>query len=246
MRKKRGSSRYYILFICIIFSLVAVGSGLKYLIKNLNILQIQSVTISGNRNLETEFLTNISQDFLGKNLYEISKTDVLKKYSNINRIKDISISRKLPNKLEITIEEKKGYMYLCSKEGELFPLTKDYEILDNTQYFHNEILPVISSDIPQNELIIGEKISSAWLQEVYSIAEVLSECNLFDDISEFYRSSGEIVLVQSPIGFRIVLGQGDLKEKLERYKLLRDNRSFAKDSYIDLRFENKLIERPGV
>jgi cell division protein FtsQ len=246
MRKKRGSSRYYIYFICIIFLLVASASGVKYLLKNLDILQIKSVTIDGNQNLETEFLTNISQDFLGKNLYEISKNEVLEKYSNINRIKDVSITRKLPDKLVINLVEKKGYMYLRTKEGTLFPLTKELEVLDNTQYFRNEILPVISSDLAADDLQVGEKISDAWIAEVYEIAAVLSECDLFDDVSEFYQRDGELILVQSPIGFRIILGQGDLTEKLQRYKLVRDNRSFAKDSYIDLRFENKLIERPGV
>lgn len=243
MKKKRGSSRYYILFIFLVVLLVSSTFGIKHLVRNLNFLQIKSIMVIGNKNLETEFLTNIMKDFIGENLFEVSKDDILIKYQNINRIADISISRKVPDKLVLNITEKIGYLYLKTTEGELFPITKNREILDNTQIFESEILPVVQTDFSSNDIHLGMKIDDEWLDEVYSLTEILDLFNVTEDISEIYyeNEQNELILVQSSIGCRIIPGKEDLHQKIKRYKFLRDSGSFSKDSYIDLRFENKLI-----
>jgi cell division protein FtsQ len=246
MRKKRGSSRYYILFIFILILVVSSFSGVKYLLQNVDFFQIKFVEVIGNKNLEREFLSNISKDFIGKNLFKVSQEDIMQKYKNINRIKSIEVSRKLPNKLLIKITEKSGYLYIKSVEGELFPITKDKEILDNTRYFNSEILPVVTTNFPTKELEVGKIIKDEWINQIFSITEKLIELELLEDISEFYQNNDEIILVQSPIGYRIIPGTKDLIKKFKRYKFIRDNRSFSRNDCIDLRYENKLIIGTGV
>ncbi len=246
MRKKRGSSRYYIFFIFILMIIVSSFSGIKYLLQNIDFFQIKYVEVIGNKNLEKEFLSNISKDFIGKNLFKVSPEDIMQKYRNINRIKSIEVSRKLPNKLRIKISEKTGYLYVKSLEGEIFPITKDKEILDNTQYFDSEILPIVTTDLSSEELIVGQIIADDWIDQIFFMTEKLNELELLEDVSEFYRENGEIVLVQSPIGYKIVPGTGDLITKFKRYKFIRDNRSFSRNDYIDLRYDKKLIIGTGV
>lgn len=246
MRKKRGSSRYYIFFMFILILLVSAFIGIKHLVQNVPFFSIKAVNIKGNVNLETEFLTNISKDFIGQNLFKVSETDVLEKYHNINRISDITVARKFPNKLVIKIEEKTGYFYIKTIEGELFPITKNREILSNNQLFESEVLPIIDTKISEQDFEIGEVISSDWITEVYTTAKILAQIDLFDDISEYYIVKDELVMVQNPIGYRIIPGKGEIKEKMKRYKFIRDNRSFEKESFIDLRFDDKLVVRAGV
>jgi len=246
MRKKRGSSRYYILFVFIVVLLVSSFVGIKYLVQNIDFFQIKDVQVQGNRNLETEFLSNISQDFIGQNLFKVSPGDIMLKYSNINRIKSISVSRKLPDRLQIKIEEKSGYFYIRSMEGELFPITKNREILDNTQFYDNEILPIVTTYLLSEELAAGLFVNDTWIETVFEMAAELNEIGLLEDVSEFYQENDEVVLVQTPIGYRIVPGKGELTEKFKRYKFIRDNRSFSRNDYIDLRYNNKLIIGTGV
>jgi len=112
VRKKRGSSRYYILFIFLVILLGSSAFLIKILVRNLDFLQVKTILVTGNENLETEFLANIMKDFIGENLFEVSKEDVLPKYQNINRISDISLSRKFPDKLVLKVKEKYGYLYI--------------------------------------------------------------------------------------------------------------------------------------
>ena len=246
MRKKRGSSRYYILFIFFAIVLFSSACGIKYLVKNLDFFKIEKIIICGNKNLETEFLSNIMKDLIGKNLFDISKDDILPKYQNIIRIDDVSMKRKLPNKLVIKISEKVGYLYIKTREGELFPIAKDKVILDNTQVYENEILPIVQTDISIKELNFGQKLENEWLDRVFALSDVLQQKNMMDDISEIYYKNEEIYLVQATIGYRIIPGKDNLEQKFGRYLVLRDNRNFSKNNIVDLRFEDKLIVKPGV
>ena len=246
MKKKRsGSSRYFFFFLVLVVLIYGIYIGINSLFTKLNLFKVKSITISGNENLETEFLKNICNDFINLNLYSISKRDVLKKYENIVRIDGIKVSRIFPNKLKIEITEKKGEFFFRTENGIIFPIDKNRVVLDNVNFYENEVLPVIGTKIPDADIVIGQKIENVFIEEIFSLKKKLAnvDSDFINSISEFYLKVENLIFVNANIGYKIVFGKNEIEEKLKKLIFLEQNRTFEKGSTIDLRFKDQLVIR---
>lgn len=246
MKKKRsGSSRYFFFFLVLIVLIYGAYIGINSLFTKLDLFKVKYIKISGNVNLETDFLKNICNDFINMNLYSISKKDVLKKYENIVRIEGIKVSRIFPNKLKIEISEKRGVFFLRTERGIIFPIDKNRVVLDNVNFYENEVLPVIGTKIPDAEIIIGKRIENVLIEKIFFLREKFANVDpdFINSISEFYLKDENLIFVNANIGYRIVLGENEIEEKLKRLIFLEQNRTFEKGTIIDLRFKDQLVIR---
>ena len=78
-KKRRGSSRYFVVFIFLIILLFGGFIGIKRLIQSIGYFNIEKIEVVGNNILETDFLLNLCNDLIGENLFSVSKKDILKK-----------------------------------------------------------------------------------------------------------------------------------------------------------------------
>ena len=244
-KKRSGSSRYFIFFLVLIVLIYTLYVGINSLFMRLDIFKIKYIKIIGNENLETSFLKNLSNDFINLNLYSISKRDVLMKYENVVRIDDIKVSRIFPNKLKIVISEKKGEFFFRTKNGTIYPIDKNRVVLDYEKCYEHEVLPVIGTKIPNAEIVPGKKIENILIEEIFSLKEKFADVDpdFINNISEFYIKNENLILVNANIGYRIVLGNDEIEEKLKRFIFLEQNRTFEKGTVIDLRFKDQLVIR---
>ena len=246
MKKKRsGSSRYFFFFLVLIVLIYGAYIGINSLFTKLDLFKVKYIKISGNVNLETDFLKNICNDFINMNLYSISKKDVLKKYENIVRIEGIKVSRIFPNKLKIEISEKRGVFFLRTERGIIFPIDKNRVVLDNVNFYENEVLPVIGTKIPDDEIIIGQKIENVLIEKIFSLRKKFANVDpdFINSISEFYFKDENLIFVNANIGYRIVFGDNEIEEKLKKLIFLEQNRTFERGTTIDLRFKDQLVIR---
>jgi cell division protein FtsQ len=246
MKKKRsGSSRYFFFFLVLIVLIYGAYIAINSLFTKLDLFKVKTITISGNENLETEFLKNLSNDFINLNLYSISKKDVLKRYENIVRIDGIKVSRIFPNKLKIEINEKKGEFFFRTETGIIFPIDKNRIVLDNVNFYENEILPVIGTKIPDDEIIIGQKIENILIEKIFFLRKKFANVDpdFINTISEFYLKDKNLIFVNANIGYRIVFGDNEIEEKLRKLIFMEQNRTFERGTTIDLRFKDQLVIR---
>lgn len=247
-RKRSGSSRYFIYFIAAMLVVTGFIWGLRSIFTRLSFFEIDHISIEGNLNLETEFLENLAHDFLKQNLYATSKRDILKKYDNIIRIKDISITRIFPNKIRLTIHERSGKFFVKNLEGLVIPIDNDRIILDHEAFYGNENLPVIEIDYPAEAIVVGKKIENEFVEKIFAFCADVEKVypEFINNISEFYEDKDEIFLVEANLGYRIVFGEDELLDKVKRYKFLEQNRTFERGKIVDLRFKNQLVIRSEV
>ena len=244
-RKKRGSSRFYLLYIFIVFLLAIGFLGVRALFQKLSYFDIRSISVSGNINLEKDFLVSFVKEYLGSNLYRVSKMEIEKKYENIIRIKSLKVKKIFPNKLKIVIRERVGEFFLKTVEGELFPVDSEKTVLDNENFYEKENLPLIDTNIKRDSLWFGEIVGNEFVDSVYSLCHRIKAVNsdFLDDISEIYQEDGDIYFIEMERGYKIVFGEDNLEDKLNQFTLLEENRTFEKGTIVDLRFKNILIVR---
>jgi cell division protein FtsQ len=244
-KKKSGSSRYFVLLI-FLFSILFFGfQGLNRLFRNLDYFNIEKIEIAGNQILETDFLLNISLDLIGKNILTVSKREIIAKYENISRIKRIRIKKILPRKLLIKFEERNAIFLVKTVSGQLFPVDGEGVYLDNLNFDIREVLPVVNTQLRSENIVSGSSSEDKFLLEVIDLYYEIrnTDNDFFEKISEIYENNGEICLIELENGFQIILGSGDITDKVNRYNFVEQNRKFEKNSVIDLRFKDKLIVR---
>lgn len=244
-RKRSGSSRYFVYFVFAISLILAIFWGMRSIFTHMSFFQIDHISIKGNENLETEFLENLALDFMGLNLYATSKRDILKKYENIIRIKDISVTRIFPNKIKIKVIERTGKFFIKTIDGNIFPIDNDRIALDNDTFYLNENLPIITVNDSSYTINVGHEYKDDFVEKVFAFcAEFQVQYPEFiNNISELYEKNNEIYLVEANTGYRIVFGEDELSDKIMKFKVLEQNRTFEQNKIIDLRYKNQLVIR---
>ncbi|MFC1887244.1 cell division protein FtsQ/DivIB [Candidatus Cloacimonadota bacterium] len=244
-KKKRGSSRYFVLIVFLAAVMFFGFHGLRKLFRTLDFFNIEKIEITGNRILETDFLLNISLDLIGRNMLTVSKREVIGKYENIYRIKKIVIKKRLPRKLIINFEERSAIFQVTTVSGDLFPIDGEAVFLESESYDIREALPIVNTGLNQEDVVPGSICKDEFLLNAIDLYyEIKStDSDFFTRISQIYLEDEEIYFVELNSGFKIVLGSGDIADKIRKYNFVESNRKFEKNSIIDLRFKDKLIVR---
>lgn len=242
-RKRRGNSRYYLLFFSIALAIFLSGKGLALLLNRVDIFKINRIEITGNVNLEKEFLQKLVTDFYGQNLYAISRQDVMERYANIVRIHDTKVRRSFPDKLKIEITESLGKYFAKTTNGSLIAVDEKLLILDSDNFYKYDILPILHTTLSADSLQIGSKISNRDFLQMTELFTNLEQSGVqfTSNISEMYVENEEVVIVAASTGHKILFGAGNYPDKLERYMFLESNNGFDSESTIDLRFKDRLV-----
>lgn len=247
IKKRRGNSRFFAIFFIALLTLCGLYYGLIELLKQADIFDVKTIEIVGNQNLTKEFLLKVVSDYQNRNLFSFSKREIRNEYENIVRIKQIKVTKILPNKLRIRVLERKGIFYIKTLDGKFIPIDREKMLLDYRNFYYAEDLPVISWNVYSSQLHVGRKVASPYIDYIFNLYENISEFDrsFIDNISEIYKKENQVYIVDNEVGCRILLGEGDLKRKLYRYKFLKNNQGIEKNAVVDLRFANQVITRKG-
>ncbi len=173
--------------------------------------------------------------FLGKNIFSISKEQILGELSS-PRIYDCKLKKTYPNTIVVTPLYLEDYFLLKTKNY-YTPLSKNKVVLEFQNY---SPVPIINVNLPRYSL--GDTIDNPKIDEIYSLyAEILSNDPEFAKlISEFFYDNGKLYFIKSnPINY-ICLGSGDILSKIKKLKSLEKSIDL-KNKMIDLSFKKQLI-----
>lgn len=243
-RKKRGNSRYFVLFIVTGLLFIAIIGVLQHFVRQMSFFNIEHISISGNKNLNVSFMEEMAYDFIGKNIFSVYPQNIAAKYENIVRIKEVKVSRVLPNRLRINITERVGFVYLNTQEGSLVPIDKKLVILDNKGFYLSEDLPIIHTNIPQELLIPGTFVDDEFITSVVVFHEKISNTKIdCRAISEYYLEDGNLYMIETNTAARICLGEDNFCDKLDKLEFIWGNVSLEPYHAIDLRYKNQVVLR---
>ncbi|HOD55590.1 MAG TPA: FtsQ-type POTRA domain-containing protein [Candidatus Cloacimonadota bacterium] len=244
-RKKRGSTRYLVLFIFI----TALFSGLWYtltlFLKDMEYFNIEKIEIVGQKNLDPAFLQNVSKDYIGMNIFKVKKQDVIRKYESIVRVKKAKVSRRYPSTLKVEIQERTGMLYVKTSDGDFFPIDSEFIVLDKADFYFSEDIPLVSLNMQKSKIHLGEKLNDHNLKLIMALHQTIMKIDksFVNSISEYYIKEKSIVFVDSHSGCRVILGNKDIEKRIERYVFLRSNKGFKKNTVVDLRYNDQIIVR---
>lgn len=193
---------------------------------------VSSIRLEKNEQTDPRF-----DDFLEKNIFSISKKQILSKL-NSPRIYDCKLKKSYPNKIVVSPLYQEDYFLLKTKSF-FTPLSNNKVVMEFQNY---SPVPIINVEIPYYSL--GDTIDNPKIDEIYSLYnEILAKDPEFAKlISEFFYKDEKLFFLKSnPINY-ICLGSGDILGKINKLKSLEKSIDLE-GKMIDLSFKKQLIYR---
>ena len=208
-----------------------------------NFCNIEEVIIKGNDYLSEDEILSRSKVKLGENIFKLDLKKSKDSLIQEPRIKEAKIKRVIPNKIIISIKERKAAAFVCIGE-EYFTSSKEGLILSRIDKPEEGFgLPLILG-LEIDEIKIGEIIDKPEFRtalESINSAEVILPKKFYrveilspDDFMIYNKDDTLKVRVNRP---EVIINKENLLrealEKIEREKLLVE--------YIDIRFKDSLV-----
>ena len=142
------------------------------------IFNIKEIDVSNNEQIKTETIVSLSQLNLGQNIFKFNKNKVNKNIKTNAYIESIEIKRKLPNKVQIQIEERKQEYNVEFLNGYAYINTQGY-ILQISE--EKQALPTIQGiSTPDEQIVEGTRLNSEDLEKLEVIIQIMNICKNYE------------------------------------------------------------------
>ncbi len=142
------------------------------------IFNIKEINVSNNEQINAETIISLSQLNLGQNIFKFNKNKVNKNIKTNAYIESVEIKRKLPNKVQIQIEERKqeynveflnGYAYI-NNQGYILQISEEKQALPTIQ----------GISTPDEQIVEGNRLNSEDLEKLEVIIQIMNICKNYE------------------------------------------------------------------
>lgn len=244
-RSKKALS-WYIIWGIIAAAILTILMGFIF---SLPIWQLREITVIGNKYFTEEKIINIARLPSGENIFLIDPDETKARFSNIIQIKELRVSRKLPNKIVINIIERKPFAIavidnlttLIDDEGFIISkqnLASSIYKLDIAKY------PVVRG-ISRKNLQKGIQLSVNEREFMNSAINLMSNFIDIGSIQIDLANKDDIVIYIEDI-IKVKIGNmNDIERKIKIVNVLlgKITGKWEKVSYIDVRVPDNPVIR---
>lgn len=219
-------------------------------IKRTNMFNINNLVIEGNRYLSFNDIIDIIDIKAGGNIFNISLGKLKKKLEFHPRVESVFIRRGLPNKIIISLTERKPIVLLNLKKDIshcLYEIDKHGYIIGEYPYIHDYDLPIITGYKSDN-LVLGEKLDDitflnilkvlSWMgKKYYDFTRFVAEINIGTELKK-----PNITIYLNHFNTRVVFGENFTEDKLNKLNslLMVIGEKISKLEYIDFKYEQAI------
>ncbi|GIM27982.1 hypothetical protein CPJCM30710_06480 [Clostridium polyendosporum] len=239
-RKKRKKIKKAMLFFILFLALFILLLG------KAPFFNVKQIIINNNKIIDTQEILKLC-DVYEKNIFYINTKDLTDNIKTNPYIENVALSRILPDKLVVKVEERKAIFYIKLSDG-IYVLSPNLTILEKRQDIEGlNLIELIGVDgKPTN---VGENITSNVKQQM--ISENIGEFLQINDSNVVFSS----VDIKNPMGIvlnyndiKILVGNDEnLKPKLNTaINVLLDENIGLTKGYIDVSFNGSpVIKQEG-
>lgn len=169
---------------------------------------VTQIDVIGNETVSKEEIISLSQIMLNENMFKNVKTTIKQNIKGNAYIESVSVKRVLPNKIQITVQERKVKFMLKLLESFAYINNQGY-ILEITP--QTKEVPIIEGmTTPEEEMITGKRLNEEDLNKLETALSIVSNCEE-NEISRFITSinvtnSSEYTMVMAEKAKTVHLG----------------------------------------
>lgn len=164
--RKKKKIKKTIRFIILIIIIIGIGIFLC----TSKIFKIQEISISGNEQIMKDELQ--VEDKIGNNIFLMSKIKIERDLKKNPYVKRVITKKVLPNKLEITIEERQKDFMIRTEDGYLY-MDKQGYLLEKSSI---NLEKVIITGCTTQELDPGKRLDEKDLEKLEDVRNIIKNC----------------------------------------------------------------------
>ena len=192
---------------------------------NFNFPKINKIEIIGLNLNEKKKIESIINDANFKNIFYLDKQYLKKKINSINIIEQFEIFKNYPSTLKIFIEKTK-ILAQTKRNGLDYLIGSNGKLIENKDFISE--LPFIFGDLDISEFLkLKNKIDSSLFK--------------FSEISNLYIYKSKRWDIETRKGNLIKLPKNNIKEKLNLYVRMSNEKKINEKTIVDFRQKNQII-----
>ncbi len=141
-RKRKRKKKAKVVFFSLLFVLMVITLAVLSMTVFFN---AETIEVSGNTRYTVDELLSEGELKIGQNLFRLDKFEVIDRMKTLPYVKEVTIKRKLPNTLSITVEENQPVVWVPMGEYEAALLNEEYRVLEFVT------LPQVLREEPEEE-----------------------------------------------------------------------------------------------
>lgn len=142
------------------------------------IFNIKEIYVNNNNQIATETIVSLSQLQVGQNLFRFNKNKVEKEIKTNPYVESVSVKRKLPNKIEITIEERNRNYNVEFLNGYAYINNQGYILEISEQKLDLPVIIGISTE--QEQIVEGNRLNAEDLGKLETVIQIMNICKDYD------------------------------------------------------------------
>ena len=167
LKKKKKINR----IIKVIILLAIIVGGICFALIS-PLFNIQEIQVTGNEKINSDTVVSLSELSKEQNLFKFSKTKVRNQIKTNPYIENVTIKRKIPNKVELIVEERKKTFNVEFLNGYAYINNQGY-ILEISE--QKADLPVITGiSTPQEDIKAGNRLNDEDLDKLEVAIQIMS------------------------------------------------------------------------
>lgn len=182
-----------------------------------SLFNIKKIDVEGNEGISDEKIISLSSIELYTNIFKINKNDIIKKIKENAYIEDVTISKKLPSKIILTIEERKPKYMLQFADSYVYVNNQGYMLEISNEKLDIPILIGFTTDLSNikagNRINIDDLKKMDMVIKIYETAKSNDLGNLVTKIDISNEKNYTLILESE--GKKVYLGDcSDLNTRI--------------------------------
>ncbi len=165
--KKSGKKKFFLILLLIVIVLILLFSS--------NLFHITEIHVTGNSRLSQEEIISLSNIKKYTNLFKLNKLQSIEKIKENAYIENVTIKRKLPNQIEIEIEERIPKYMLQIADSYVYINNQGYMLELSNEKLEIPILVGITTDL--SNIKPGNRINVEDLKKMDMVIKIFETAN---------------------------------------------------------------------
>ncbi len=142
------------------------------------LFNVTEITVTGNNKINSDTIESLSQLQIGQNLFRFNKNKVIKEIKTNAYVENAKIKRKIPNKIEIIIEEREQNYNVEFLNGYAYINNQGYILEISEQKLDLPVIQGISTS--QEQIVEGNRLNEEDLEKLETVIQIMNICKSYD------------------------------------------------------------------